>query len=157
MIQINPDIPVIALTATATPKVQSDIVKNLDLREPNIFISSFNRSNLYYEVLPKIKKSQTDEHIVRFIKGMKNKSGIIYTLNRRTTEELADILMANGIKAVAYHAGLDSKLRSERQDLFLDLYHQWSQDKENQDLKARINQTCEEISQLDPQFKFRIG
>lgn len=119
MIQINPDIPVIALTATATPKVQSDIVKNLDLRDPSIFISSFNRPNLYYEVLPKIKKSQTDENIVRFIKSMKKKSGIIYTLNRKTTEELADILMANGIKAVAYHAGLDSKLRSERQDLFL--------------------------------------
>ena len=119
MIQINPDIPVIALTATATPKVQSDIVKNLDLHNPNIFISSFNRSNLYYEILPKIKKNQTDESIVRFIKGMKTKSGIIYTLNRKTTEELADILMANGIKAVAYHAGLDSKLRSERQDQFL--------------------------------------
>jgi ATP-dependent DNA helicase RecQ len=119
MIQINPDIPVIALTATATPKVQSDIVKNLDLHEPNIFISSFNRSNLFYEILPKIKKDQTDESIVRFIKGMKSKSGIIYTLNRKTTEELADILMANGIKAVAYHAGLDSKLRSERQDQFL--------------------------------------
>ncbi|MFZ9388751.1 MAG: DNA helicase RecQ [Chitinophagaceae bacterium] len=119
MIQINPDAPVIALTATATPKVQSDIIKNLDLREPNIFISSFNRPNLYYEVLPKIKKAQTDENIVRFIKGMKNKSGIIYTLNRKTTEELASILMANGIKAVAYHAGLDSKLRSDRQDQFL--------------------------------------
>ena len=119
MIQINPDIPVIALTATATPKVQSDIVKNLDLHNPNIFISSFNRPNLHYEILPKIKKAQTDESIVRFIKGMKTKSGIIYTLNRKTTEELADILMANGIKAVAYHAGLDSKLRSERQDQFL--------------------------------------
>ncbi|MDZ4806874.1 MAG: DNA helicase RecQ [Bacteroidota bacterium] len=119
MIQINPDAPVIALTATATPKVQSDIVKNLDLREPNIFISSFNRANLYYEVLPKIIKSQTDENIVRFIKSMKKKSGIIYTLNRKTTEELADILNANGIKAVAYHAGLDSKLRTERQDQFL--------------------------------------
>ncbi len=119
MIQINPDAPVIALTATATPKVQSDIIKNLDLRNPNVFISSFNRPNLYYEVLPKIKKAQTDEHIVRFIKGTKGKSGIIYTLNRKTTEELADILMANGIKAVAYHAGLDSKLRAERQDQFL--------------------------------------
>jgi ATP-dependent DNA helicase RecQ len=119
MIQINPDIPVIALTATATPKVQSDIIKNLDLHEPHVYISSFNRPNLYYEVLPKIKKSQTDESIVRFIKGMANKSGIIYTLNRKTTEELADILMANGVKAVAYHAGLDSKLRSERQDQFL--------------------------------------
>ncbi len=119
MNQINPDIPVIALTATATPKVQSDIVKNLDLHNPNIFISSFNRPNLYYEILPKIKKGQTDESIVRFIKGMKTKSGIIYTLNRKTTEELADLLMANGIKAVAYHAGLDSKLRAERQDQFL--------------------------------------
>jgi len=119
MIQINPDAPVIALTATATPKVQSDIIKNLDLRNPNVFISSFNRPNLYYEVLPKIKKAQTDEHIVRFIKGTKGKSGIIYTLNRKTTEELADILMANGIKAVAYHAGLDSKLRADRQDQFL--------------------------------------
>src|SRR5258705_1597774 len=119
MIQINPDLPVIALTATATPKVQSDIVKNLDLHNPNIYISSFNRPNLYYEILPKIKKSQTDESIVRFIKSMKTKSGIIYTLNRKTTEELADVLMANGIKAVAYHAGLDSKLRTERQDQFL--------------------------------------
>ncbi|MFT4093344.1 MAG: DNA helicase RecQ [Niabella sp.] len=119
MDQINSKIPVIALTATATPKVQSDIVKNLDLRNPNIFISSFNRDNLYYEIVPKIKKSQTDESIVRFIKGMKNKSGIIYTLNRKTTEELASILEANGIKAVAYHAGLDGKLRAKRQDDFL--------------------------------------
>src|SRR6188474_3431008 len=119
MIQINPDLPVIALTATATPKVQSDIVKNLDLHNPNIFISSFNRPNLYYEILPKIKKAQTDESIVRFIKSMKTKSGIVYTLNRKTTEELANLLMANGIKAVAYHAGLDSKLRTERQDQFL--------------------------------------
>lgn len=119
MDQINSKIPVIALTATATPKVQSDIVKNLDLRNPKVFISSFNRENLYYEIIPKIKKSQTDESIVRFIKGMKNKSGIIYALNRRTTEELASILQANGIKAVAYHAGLDSKLRSKRQDDFL--------------------------------------
>lgn len=119
MDQINSSIPVIALTATATPKVQSDILKNLGLREPNIFMSSFNRPNLYYEVLPKIKKSQTDESIVRFIKGMERKSGIIYTLNRKTTEELAMTLEANGIKAVAYHAGLDSKLRTSRQDLFL--------------------------------------
>lgn len=119
MTQINPDIPVIALTATATPKVQIDIIENLGLRKPEIFISSFNRPNLYYEIQPKISKSQTDENIVRFIKSMKSKSGIIYTLNRKTTEELADILMANGIKAVAYHAGLDSKLRAERQDLFL--------------------------------------
>src|ERR1044072_2046492 len=119
MTQINPDIPVIALTATATPKVQSDIIKNLSLKEPEIFISSFNRANLYYEIQPKIKKDQTIKNIVRFIVQMKGKSGIIYTLNRKTTEELADMLMANGIKAVAYHAGLDSKLRAERQDLFL--------------------------------------
>ncbi len=116
---INPEIPVVALTATATPKVQSDIVKNLGLRTPNIFISSFNRPNLYYEIVPKVKKDQTIKSMVRFITGMKNKSGIIYTLNRKTTEELAEVLMANGIKAVAYHAGLDAKLRAERQDLFL--------------------------------------
>ncbi|MBS1917874.1 MAG: DNA helicase RecQ [Bacteroidetes bacterium] len=119
MDQINPDVPVIALTATATPKVQSDIVKNLGLRDPKIFISSFNRPNLYYEIEPKIKKDQTIKNMVKFIVQSKGKSGIIYTLNRKTTEELADILVANGIKAVAYHAGLDSKLRAERQDLFL--------------------------------------
>ncbi|MFT3932151.1 MAG: DNA helicase RecQ [Chitinophagaceae bacterium] len=119
MNQINPDLPVIALTATATPKVQSDIVKNLELRKPNIFISSFNRSNLYYEVLPKIKKEDTLKSIVKFIVQNKGKSGIIYTLNRKTTEELAELLVQNGIKAVAYHAGLDAKLRAQRQDLFL--------------------------------------
>jgi ATP-dependent DNA helicase RecQ len=119
MDQISPSSPVVALTATATPKVQSDIVKNLSLRDPNIFISSFNRPNLYYEILPKIRKDQTLKSITRFIVQSKGKSGIIYTLNRKTTEELADMLMANGIKAVAYHAGLDSKLRSERQDQFL--------------------------------------
>ena len=119
MDQISPDTAVIALTATATPKVQSDIVKNLGLREPKIFISSFNRPNLYYEIQPKIKKDQTLKSIVRYIIQHKGKSGIIYTLNRKTTEELADMLVANGIKAVAYHAGLDSKLRAERQDLFL--------------------------------------
>jgi len=116
---IDPNIPVIALTATATPKVQSDIVKNLGLRDPKISISSFNRDNLYYEIQPKIKKEDTIKNMVRFILQNKDKSGIIYTLNRKTTEELADILMANGIKAVAYHAGLDSKLRSDRQDQFL--------------------------------------
>jgi len=119
MDMINDKIPVIALTATATPKVQSDIVKNLGLRNPNVFISSFNRPNLYYEIQPKIKKDQTNKSIVRFISQNKGKSGIIYTLNRKTTEELADMLMANGIKAVAYHAGLDAKLRADRQDQFL--------------------------------------
>jgi ATP-dependent DNA helicase RecQ len=119
MIAINPDKPVMALTATATPKVQSDIIKNLGLRDPKVFISSFNRPNLYYEIVPKIKKDQTIKNLVRFITQMADKSGIIYTLNRKTTEELADILVANNIKAVAYHAGLDSKLRAERQDMFL--------------------------------------
>jgi ATP-dependent DNA helicase RecQ len=119
MDQINDKIPVIALTATATPKVQSDIVKNLGLRNPDIFISSFNRTNLYYEIQPKVKKDQTIKNIVKFIAQSKGKSGIIYTLNRKTTEELADMLVANGIKAVAYHAGLDSKLRANRQDQFL--------------------------------------
>src|ERR1700704_2788056 len=116
---VNPNVPVIALTATATPKVQSDIIKNLSLRDPEIFISSFNRPNLYYEIQPKVKKDQTIRSIVKFIVGHKGKSGIIYTLNRKTTEELSDMLVANGIKSVAYHAGLDSKLRAERQDLFM--------------------------------------
>jgi ATP-dependent DNA helicase RecQ len=119
MDMIDEKIPVIALTATATPKVQSDIVKNLGLRSPKIFISSFNRPNLYYEVQPKINLDQTNKSIVRFIQQHKNKSGIIYTLNRKTTEDLAKMLMANGIKAVAYHAGLESKLRADRQDQFL--------------------------------------
>src|SRR5215216_170013 len=119
MIQINPDAPVIALTATATPKVQNDIIKNLDLREPHIYTTSFNRPNLYYEVEPKIKKEQTLKSIVRFISNNKGKSGIIYTTNRKTTEELALLLQQNDIKAVAYHAGIDSKLRAERQDLFM--------------------------------------
>jgi ATP-dependent DNA helicase RecQ len=119
MVQINPDVPVIALTATATPKVQSDIIKNLDLREPRIFTSSFNRPNLYYEIQPKIKKEQTLKSLVRFISQNKGKSGIIYTTNRKTTEELAELLQKNDIKAVAYHAGIDSKIRTERQDQFL--------------------------------------
>ena len=119
MDMIAPTIPVVALTATATPKVQSDIVRNLGLRRPNIYISSFNRANLYYEIQPKLQKEQTIKHITKFISKHKGKSGIIYTLNRRTTEELAEVLMANDIKAVAYHAGLDQKLRADRQDQFL--------------------------------------
>ncbi|MEI6947545.1 DNA helicase RecQ [Paraflavisolibacter sp. H34] len=119
MDQINPNVPVVALTATATPKVQSDIVKNLGLRDHQTFMSSFNRANLYYEIQPKIKKDDTLKSIVRFIVQNKGKSGIIYTLNRKTTEELADMLVANDVKAVAYHAGLDSKLRADRQDQFL--------------------------------------
>lgn len=117
--QINDKLPVIALTATATPKVQSDIIQNLGLKSPEIFISSFNRPNLYYEVIPKVSKDQTLKSIVKFVDKNRNKSGIIYTLNRKTTEEIAEVLNANGIKAAAYHAGLESKLRSERQDKFL--------------------------------------
>jgi ATP-dependent DNA helicase RecQ len=119
MDQIDSTVPVIALTATATPKVQGDIVHNLGLRSPDIFISSFNRPNLEYEVRAKVQKEQTIKGIVRFIHDNKGKCGIIYTLNRKTTEELAEILNVNGIKAGAYHAGLDSKLRAERQDKFL--------------------------------------
>ncbi|MHB1921071.1 MAG: DNA helicase RecQ [Chitinophagaceae bacterium] len=116
---IDKTLPIIALTATATPKVQSDIVKNLDLHSPEIFISSFNRPNLYYEIRHKRNKDQTIREIVKFIHQHKGKSGIIYTLNRKTTEELADMLMANNIRAVAYHAGLDSGTRASRQDQFL--------------------------------------
>ena len=116
---INPELPIIALTATATPKVQDDIVKNLNLQEPNVFIDSFNRPNLYYEIVPKGTKEQTLKNMVKFINTMKGKSGIIYTLNRKTTEELASTLQANGITAVAYHAGLEGPLRSQRQDQFL--------------------------------------
>ena len=117
--QISTNLPIIALTATATPKVQSDIVKNLALKEPEIFLSSFNRPNLYYEIRPKRKKEQTIREIVKFIHQHKGKSGIIYTLNRKTTEELADMLVANNIKAVAYHAGLDANTRAQRQDMFM--------------------------------------
>ncbi len=116
---IDIDLPIIALTATATPKVQDDIVKNLELQDANIFIDSFNRANLYYEIVPKGTKEQTLKSIVKFINTMKGKSGIIYTLNRKTTEELAQTLVANGISAVAYHAGLEGPLRSQRQDQFL--------------------------------------
>ena len=116
---INENAPVIALTATATPKVKSDIIKNLGLRSANVFVSSFNRPNLYYEIQPKQNVEQTNKSIVRFIQSHQNKSGIVYTLNRKTTEDLANMLMANGIKAVAYHAGLDAKLRATRQDQFL--------------------------------------
>ena len=119
MDQIDAKVPVIALTATATPKVQGDIVHNLGLRTPNIYLSSFNRPNLEYEVRPKVRKDQTIKGMVKFIHENKGKSGIIYTLNRKTTEELAELLNVNGIKAGAYHAGLDSKLRAERQDKFL--------------------------------------
>jgi ATP-dependent DNA helicase RecQ len=116
---IDDTLNVIALTATATPKVQDDIRKNLGLIDPNIFVASFNRDNLVYEILPKGNKESITKSITRYISGHAGKSGIIYTLNRKTTEELAETLQANKIKAVAYHAGLDAKLRSERQDQFL--------------------------------------
>ena len=117
--QIDINIPIIALTATATPKVQDDIVKNLALRTPDVYMASFNRPNLYYEIQPKGKKEVIMKTLVKFINTMKGKSGIIYTLNRKTTEELAQTLVANGISAVAYHAGLDSGIRAKRQDQFL--------------------------------------
>ncbi|MFT7588867.1 MAG: ATP-dependent DNA helicase RecQ, partial [Limisphaerales bacterium] len=116
---IGKQIPIIALTATATPKVQSDIQKNLCLEEPKIFISSFNRDNLYYEIRPKKVREETQKEIVQFIKKHQGKSGIIYCLNRKTTEETASILRVNGIKSSPYHAGLDATRRSNIQDDFL--------------------------------------
>ena len=109
--------PVIALTATATPKVQHDIMKNLSISKAKIFKSSFNRANLYYEVRP--KTSEVDKEIIRFIKMNEGKSGIIYCLSRKKVEELAETLQVNNIKALAYHAGMDSATRSENQDAFL--------------------------------------
>ena len=115
--QINQKTPIIALTATATPKVQDDIIKNLKITDANIFKSSFNRPNLYYEV--RTKTSQVDFDIIKFIKGNSGKSGIVYCLARKTVEELAKALQVNGIKALPYHAGLDSKTRVINQDKFL--------------------------------------
>jgi len=109
--------PIIALTATATDKVRTDIKKNLGIIDADEFKSSFNRPNLYYEVRPKTK--DVDKDIIRFIKQHQGKSGIIYCLSRKKVEELAEILKANDIKAAAYHAGLDSALRSQTQDAFL--------------------------------------
>ncbi|MBO7609758.1 MAG: DNA helicase RecQ [Muribaculaceae bacterium] len=109
--------PIIALTATATPKVQSDIQKNLAMTEAKVFKSSFNRENLYYEVRPKTK--DVDRDIIRFIKANEGKSGIIYCLSRKKVEELAALLQVNGIKALPYHAGMDSVTRSANQDAFL--------------------------------------
>lgn len=109
--------PVIALTATATPKVQHDIQKNLGMLNANVFKSSFNRTNLYYEIRP--KTSQIDKDIIRFIKNNEGKSGIIYCLSRKKVEELAELLIVNDIKALPYHAGMDSQTRSDNQDAFL--------------------------------------
>lgn len=116
---INIDIPIIALTATATPKVKSDIQKNLGMKNANVFISSFNRDNLFYEIRPKIDKAQTLKEIVQYIKSTPGQSGIIYVQARKTTEEVAKVLEVNGINACAYHAGLDGKRRSKVQDDFL--------------------------------------
>ena len=108
--------PLIALTATATPKVQMDIQKNLGMTDATVFRSSFNRANLYYELRP---KQNVDHDIIRFIKQNDGKSGIIYCLSRKKVEELAELLMANGIKARAYHAGMDAQTRADNQDAFL--------------------------------------
>lgn len=111
------DVPVIGLTATATPKVQEDILKNLDMSDANTFKASFNRPNLYYEVKTKTKNIESD--IIRFIKQFKGKSGIIYCLSRKKVEEMAQVLQVNGVSAVPYHAGLDAKTRAKHQDMFL--------------------------------------
>lgn len=108
--------PIIALTATATPKVQNDILKNLGIMDAHVFKSSFNRPNLYYEVRDKIDQ---DKDIIKYIKQHPGKSGIIYCLSRKKVEELAQVLVINGIRAVPYHAGLDAKVRAENQDKFL--------------------------------------
>ena len=108
--------PIIALTATATPKVQSDIQKNLGMMDARVFKSSFNRPNLYYEIRD---KSDPKREIIKFIKQHPHRSGIIYCLSRKKVEELAELLNVNGIKALPYHAGLDAKTRAENQDMFL--------------------------------------
>lgn len=115
--RIGDNIPIIGLTATATPKVQEDILKNLGMNDANTFKASFNRPNLYYEIRPKTKNVDSD--IIRFVKQHEGKSGIIYCLSRKRVEELAQVLQVNGIKAVPYHAGLDAKKRSSHQDMFL--------------------------------------
>ena len=115
--RIGDDIPMIALTATATPKVQEDILKNLGISDANTFKASFNRPNLYYEVRPKTVDVVAD--IIRFVKQNDGKSGILYCLSRKKVEELAQTLQVNGVLAVPYHAGLDAKTRAKHQDMFL--------------------------------------
>ncbi len=110
------DVPVIALTATATPKVQYDIQKNLNMLDATVFKSSFNRDNLFYEIRP---KKEVEKQIIRFIKARPGKSGIIYCLSRKKVEEFAELLQVNGINALAYHAGLDPNTRAKHQDMFL--------------------------------------
>ena len=115
--KIDTRLPVIALTATATPKVQTDILKNIKISDADIFKSSFNRPNLFYEVRQKTENVNRD--LVKFIKNNSGKSGIIYCLSRKKVEEISDLLVLNGIKSVPYHAGLDSKIRNKNQDNFL--------------------------------------
>jgi ATP-dependent DNA helicase RecQ len=109
--------PVIALTATATPKVQHDIQKNLGMLNATVFKSSFNRANLYYEVRP--KTNDVDKDIIKYIRSQAGKSGIIYCLSRRKVEELSETLKMNGVSVLPYHAGMESAVRSENQDSFL--------------------------------------
>ncbi len=115
--RLGDNIPIIALTATATPKVQEDILKNLSIADAKVYKASFNRANLFYEVRPKTK--DVDADIIRFVKKNAGKSGIIYCLSRKRVEELAQVLQVNGISAVPYHAGFDAKTRSKYQDMFL--------------------------------------
>ena len=117
IIKLLGNVPVIGLTATATPKVQEDILKNLDMSDAKTFKASFNRPNLFYEVRTKTKNIEGD--IIRFIKQHKGKSGIIYCLSRKKVEAIAEVLQVNGISAVPYHAGLDAKTRAKHQDMFL--------------------------------------
>ncbi|MCF8238558.1 MAG: DNA helicase RecQ [Saprospiraceae bacterium] len=117
--EIDNKIPIIALTATATPKVRSDIIKNLDMDDNHTYISSFNRHNLFYEIRPKLKKEQTLRQIIEIISGIRSQSGIIYVQSRKAAEEIAQFLTVNSIKAAPYHAGLDAKVRSKTQDDFL--------------------------------------
>jgi len=115
--RIGDGIPMIGLTATATPKVQEDILKNLGMNDANTFKASFNRPNLFYEIRPKTKNVDSD--IIRFVKKNDGKSGIVYCLSRKRVEELAQVLQVNDVKAVPYHAGLDAKTRARHQDMFL--------------------------------------
>ncbi len=115
--RLGDNIPIVGLTATATPKVQEDILKNLGIQDANTFKASFNRPNLYYEIRPKTKNVDSD--ITRFVKQNEGKSGIIYCLSRKRVEQLAQTLQVNGIKAIPYHAGLDAKTRVKNQDMFL--------------------------------------
>ena len=115
--KIEKNLPIIALTATATPKVQEDILKNLKIPDATLFKASFNRPNLYYEVQP--KDDQVEANIIRFVKQNQGKSGIIYCLSRKKVEQLAQTLQVNNINAIPYHAGLDNKTRARNQDRFL--------------------------------------